>query len=441
MPRKDRTMDDNRRAQRPSAAPGALVRHLASMNRMDRLFVLALLLMAPVFGLVTMETVYAKAALRTFSVPILVAEVTMLVVAAKALASRNWAGFELSSTAKILGALWATSITISLLGAEFRPGEAQLRFTMTILHFCFGVIVWGYLTQNPGMRRDCLVAAAAGLGLLFVLAYCFGLWNSGNSEFRWTLFGVGVSNIRHYGYLSLVLTGIAGGLWLNAPDRTDEAWPALLFFLGVFMIMWTGGRGAFIALLVQLSVLLAIGPSGRRLAFAGRALAALAVATLLAAAWVPAQHFGPLNIFLRLDTGTLPGEEYTTGRAEMWRQTAAAIPEHPWFGYGEAQFRKAIPAARGFSNHPHNLILQLLLQWGVIGTGLLAAILARLAWKARSLLKSPTELTYPCVALITGLLAVSMVDGPFFYALPTVLFLLALAILLAEAGNGGTFRK
>lgn len=420
----------------PQAASGPFV---------DRLFVLGFLLMAPLLALLTIQEVYTPLALRTYALPVLALELALCVAAFAASPKDRSLSQRLSPAAKALGALWFISVTVSLLGAQYNPTGGQIRYAMTVLHIFFAVALWMHLSDRPALRRDCLVAAASGLGVLIVIAFAFGVWSAGRTDFPWTTFGIGVSNIRHYGYLALALTGIAAGLWLTAEKGRAEALPAGLFFLGTFMIMWTGGRGAFLALLVQLAALVFLAPAGQRATFGMRLLAVIVVATLLAGIYVPAKHFGPLNIFLRLDTGAMPGEEYMTGRAEIWRQTAARIPEHLWFGYGEAQFRLVVPAARGVYNHPHNLPLQLLMQWGLIGTGLLIAILARLAWKAWPLLKKPSPLTYPAAAVITGLLAVSMVDGPLFYALPTAMFALALAVLVAEAQDGAvereTFRK
>lgn len=434
-------MVDDRQPQAPPVGQDGLLQGFANGSAKDRLFVLLLALMSPLLAILTIEPDYTRQAMRTYSLPVLVIELVMVILALPAAGRIGQDHLQLSPGTRLLGGLWLCSMIISLWGAEFNPVGAQLRFAMTVLHVFFGVAIWAYLSDRPQLRRDCLLAAALGLGLVVVMAYGVGLWNAGRPDFAWTRFGVAVTNIRHFGYLSLGLTGIAAGLWLTVPKGRQEVLPAALFFVGAFMIMWAGGRGAFIALLVQMGVLLVLAPAGLRLAMGARLLATIVIATLLAGIYVPAPNFGPLRIFLRLDAGAMPGEEYTSGRADIWRQTAAAIPQHPWFGYGEAQFRKVIPASLDVLNHPHNLFLQLLMQWGVIGTGLLVAILARLGWQTRRLFKSPTAQTYPCVAVIAGLLAVSMVDGPFFYALPTVLFLLAFAILVAEAGKAGTFRK
>lgn len=405
------------------------------------LFVVPFFLMAPLLALLTMDPAQAPSAMRSISIPVLVAELAVIILVLQRTPPGKSIVDLVSPTARIMGGLWIAAMLVSMLGAEYDPGSARLHFILKLLHGLFAVTVWSHLSAHPQLRRDCLTATAMGLGIFVVIAYAFGLWNAGRTDFFWTYFGVGVTNIRHFGYISLGLTGLSAGLWLTAPKGRDEALPAALFFLGSFLLMWSGGRGAFIALLIQMAVILAIAPADRRITFSLRLLGLLVIATILAGIYVPAPHFGPLNIFLRLDTGALPGEEFMSGRAEVWRQTAARIPAHPWFGYGEAQFRLVVPAARGFYNHPHNLPLQLLMQWGMIGTALLAAILARLGWKALPLLKAPTALTYPAVAVITGLLAVSMVDGPFFYPLPTVLFLLALAVLVAEASDAKAFRK
>jgi len=405
------------------------------------LFVLPFFLMTPLLALSTMDPQLAPSAMRTFSIPVLAAELAVILLVMQRTPPGRSLYRQISLPARILAVLWILAMGVSAIGAQYDPSGAQFHFLLKLLHGFFGVALWSQLSAEPHLRRQCLVAVAAGLGSYAVIAYGFALWNAAQPDFPWSRFGVGVTNIRHVGYLSLGLTGIAAGLWVTAAKGRDEVLPATLFFLGCFLLMWSGGRGAFIALMIHLAVLLTLASPGRRLSLMWRLLAVLVVATMLAGIYVPNKHFGPLNIFLRFDASTLPGEEYSSGRTEMWRQTADWITRQPWFGYGEGQYRYAVPAARGFSNHPHNLPLQLLMQWGVVGTAMLTALLVRLGWKALPLLKAPTALTYPCTAIVTGLLAVSMVDGPFFYALPVVIFLLAIATLLAEAQDHRTFRK
>lgn len=398
-------------------------------------------MMAPLLALLTMDLDLVYSHTRYFSTPVLLAELIVILLALQRHPQGTSLFSELGLSSRLLGGLWLAAILVSMAGAEWSPHRAQLHTAITLLHAYFALAVWSTLKANDRLRHDCLLATAIGVGVFSVIAYCFSLWNMDKTDFPWARFGVGVTNVRHLGYISLTLTGISAGLWMTARRGRAELLPATLFFVGAFLLMWSGGRGAFVALLIQLGFLLIIAPTERRIRLGVCFAAALVIATVLAGIYVPGSSFGPSNIFLRIDPVATSSERYLSGRGEVWRQTVALIPQQLWFGYGEAQFRWLVPAANGHYNHPHNLALQLMMQWGVVGTFLFAAIMVRLGWKTLPLFKAPTALTYPCLAVMTGLLAVSMVDGPFFYPLPTVLFLLALATLIAETDKAATFRK
>jgi O-antigen ligase len=252
------------------------------------------------------------------------------------------------------------------------------------------------------------------------------VWNE--PVFRWHNFGPGVANVRQLGFYGLALSGLAIGMLAGRP-RPHVCWPQILMLLGgYYMINWSGGRGAFAAGLTASVVVVAMTQPGRRWDIARVAIACFLAAMPLSMILVPHPLWGIESILGRV-VPTADLERYSSGRVEMWMQTAAAVSERPWFGHGQGQFRYQIPAALSLNNHPHNSVLQFAYDWGVIGA---SALIAALAGSIRtSGLKAgadaPTAL--PAVGALSGLGVMSLVEGSFYHAYPVMVSLVCLAVL------------
>ena len=414
-----------------SSIPGSLAD--GAGKPIDWLVVLPIFLMLPLLGLLTLEVVGTPKIIRSLSVPVLVLEIVIIFAALARKPDNTSFLSRISRSSKVLAGVWLAAIIISQLLAEVDPARARLHLLLTMLHLFFGVALWNLFNDWPQLRRQCMMAMAAGLAVFAAIAYGYALSLAGAVDHPWTLFGMGVTNIRHLGYFALCLTGLAAGLHLTAQSSREGNLTLLLLFTGFFLLMWSGGRGAFVALIIQLGALTVMASKPQRLPFLGKVMGLLVIATLLAALYVPNKHLGPLNIFLRLDAADDTGATFLAGRGVLWEQTIAAIPDRLWFGHGEAQLRLALPAARELYNHPHNLFLQLLFQWGVVGSLACVAFFGRLIWVSLPRILARQPVTLPAVAVGTGLVAVAMVDGPFFYAVPSAVAALALAAMASQA--------
>ena len=423
-------------SERQSASASQLWTFVHSSASRYWMIIAAFVLLSPSFALLTMRTEYHQNDLRTLALPVL----AFLVVIALAAFLQRPGRYRLLEGAKpttlMLVTLFVGSMVVSLNGADANPYLAQLNYFITLLQMLFGAALWCLFREVPELREKCLAAMACGLGLHVVIAYAFAVAMAGSTDFEWVRFGVGVTNIRHLGYIAVCLTGLAGGLYLAAQNPTDRRIFAGLFFLGTFFVMWSGGRGAFAAFVVQLVALGALAPTERRWTFAAVATAITVAATIAAAIYVPDPRFGPDNIFFRINPMADGEADYLANRGEIWRQTMAMIPDRMWFGYGEGQFIGLVSATEQKLNHPHNLFLQLLFQWGVFGTLAVAAYLGALVLPKIGNILRAERVGLVAAGVAIGLGALSMVDGPFFYSLPLSVFVLCIAALAASPAAG-----
>jgi hypothetical protein len=135
-----------------------------------------------------------------------------------------------------------------------------------------------------------------------------------------------------------------------------------------------------------------------------------------------------------VDAISQTGTEMLSGRREVWTFAAIAIQQNWLWGYGPAIMGQ-IPEYQGLPfRHPHNIVLQVLLHWGIIGTVLiLAAVMSFLPSVLKALKEQPILSLVPLCLLATMCIH-ALVDGGLFYPFSTVIAVIAFARLEAIGG-------
>lgn len=138
--------------------------------------------------------------------------------------------------------------------------------------------------------------------------------------------------------------------------------------LGVALVA-AGSRGPVLGAIVGLVVLLSLALTDRAsrsrlLLLAGCGI----VAALLVGQLLPGQSISRSLSFL---TGSGSGLS-SNGRSALWSQAYSLFRDHPLFGIGTGGFF----AANGVEHYPHNLLLEVAAELGVLGLALVIAFLA-----------------------------------------------------------------
>jgi O-antigen ligase len=147
------------------------------------------------------------------------------------------------------------------------------------------------------------------------------------------------------------------------------------------MLLLTGSRTALFGLGVSLLL-----PSLMRGAVGLTVLASVIAGSLVAVAYPDLVHAVVVAVAAGFSrTGHAAEITTFTGRIEIWRACVAIWWLAPWFGYGLGSPRTVIPDAWSFrwggsTGSAHNFVLESLLSFGVVGTALLLAFVAALAW-------------------------------------------------------------
>lgn len=128
----------------------------------------------------------------------------------------------------------------------------------------------------------------------------------------------------------------------------------------------------------------------------------------------------------------------SSGRVQLWLDAMHLMMNHPWLGAGPMM--TALDSASKISAHPHNFVLQLLAEWGIPFTLLLAVggIFGMLKWRAlvRSSPIDRAPLALPIAASLSAGAVAGLFDG--LIVMPVSLVYMSL-VLSAYAGLWRTF--
>jgi O-antigen ligase len=234
------------------------------------------------------------------------------------------------------------------------------------------------------------------------------------------------ANVRHFGYLGYLAAGSSLALSIHSPRLAATG--LLLCTAAVYGIVQLGSRGALLGwagFAATGTLLLTSSQRWRFVIFAGACtVAAIGLVWIAGDLGLAAGS----SLIERAGSGDLTSG---TGRLSLWADVLRAIAKRPWWGYG--------PDGHGLlqccgtygpyvarTSQPHNVILQLLEEFGIVGGVLIAALLIVLVRRQVSsarwitLVRANTDAAL-LSAVLAGLFAFGMVDGPFYYPVPLMI--------------------
>jgi O-antigen ligase len=350
---------------------------------------------------------------RSYAAPILAVEIAVIVISLIE-------GYRLARPSHATSACLAALLIVAwrgALGAE-NAGASILFTAIWYLHLAYGFAFANLLVRNRVDRHEPVQAIVAGhaIFLLLFVAFIVLHYDPGRD---WVHTVPAFNNIRWFGYYCAAVAGLcAWGLTRGTRSYFIAGTVALAAAL------WTGSRGALVAVMGGYLVAYALFPFMRKgvVRFAAMIFAAI-VLSVIASTILPLGDQGPI----RLLTGN--GDN---GRFDLWLKAITAIEQRPWLGWGEAQFNHLISPLT--YAQPHNVILQILLAWGVCGGFLVAILSGRLALR---ILRSTTEDDAPYLLAMLTIAVFSLIDGSLYHVQSVSTFALCIAAL-GSAGAGSS---
>jgi hypothetical protein len=215
-------------------------------------------------------------------------------------------------------------------------------------------------------------------------------------------------------------------LWLIAGALT---WGAVL---------WSGGRGPLLALAAGFGGWFCLRANDRKPLAVAVTLQLLAGLAVSAAFWTPRPELGWWHAFARTaaaasQPGAVNMSALSSTRTDFWRESAQRAARSPWIGHGPDAYRFLTPKLDG--QQPHNVVLQLWLDLGLLGAlpalALLGGIVMRGSWRAR--VTDTGDPLAPWVALLTTLIVAGLLDGIFYHVLTLLPVMLAFGVVLLSS--------
>ena len=245
-----------------------------------------------------------------------------------------------------------------------------LHSVLWIIHLVFALsLLFEFSRARPGGHDGdgFLGWHAIGLAVLGI----FTAWRFTNpppvdslpfGEILWRGAIPGFIDVRHLGsWAGALAAGFAIRILFGMPDARLW-WARLCYFLAAAMTIWSGTRAAVLAIIFVTFVFLMC---LRRLpAWKKTGWAALASVLACGAAYILVWDRPPFWLITFSELAS--AEELTKTRAIMWGRTVQLWLQSPWLGLGTGSiFWEYGPDMT--PTQPHNVALQFLVSWGVIG--------------------------------------------------------------------------
>ena len=313
------------------------------------------------------------------------------------------------------------------------PTLAVVRQVEWLIHGAFGIALWAYLTAHEDWRTRLIQCIVNGF-LLYAVVLTYILFQVPDPEtYPWTAGILGFANVRHFGHFTTIALIAAYAPFLRVErGKNGLAVPFCILTVIYAYLVWSGGRGPFLGILCTFLVLLSLGqlPNWRRLMLVS-SLAFVLGTTISIPFTPPDTSFGAFRFLVR-STTIEDANAFSSGRAELWERSAGIIQQHPLFGIGPDQFRETLGGSPTIFFHPHNGLLQAVLEWGLPGGILFWGMLVAMIVAGYRRLKTQYDPeTLIGLGLTLTLLFVSMVSGTLYFAMPLCALSIAFALMFS----------
>lgn len=299
---------------------------------------------------------------------------------------------------------------------------------------------------KPHLHQKLIYCLFTGTwALMLLLAYAYFI-DGGPGSLRWPQFPPFLGNIRIMGMLiSVVLLAAIIMFLFENKSKLRAAFLAINILLFAAFLIWTASRMSVLAVIISLSLIFTLsqfwlGGLGKKFT--------LVVLILFLSAPLGQKFSLPWGGFERIINSATTSmeadgslERFSSGRITLWRVSLSAIKESPIFGraplaflFLEERFQSEKPGREWYS---HNIVIDWLLEWGVIGTGLFILFLLTIAkaiikqLKQRILSKDTAWLT--AVSSIMVLTITGMADSTYFVMLSVIILATSFAAILLPA--------
>jgi O-antigen ligase len=313
----------------------------------------------------------------------------------------------------VLASFFLLGLMLIQLGISPDPAYGNTKvqlYVADVLIFFVGAIFVGSRRRDARLLLTAMLIVTAAGGLLFLFELVTGSAQqviNGRFSLAAQEYPIDLGRASADGLLLAIYFLVTGTRsWARAAV-------ALITPVLLIAMVAAGSRGPVVAFAIGLIALLALSASNprarRRLAFAGATLALAAIVLPLA---LPSSSIGRA---LSTIVGSASGVS-SNGRSDLWSAAISAFAQHLPLGIGTGGFAATSAAISAGVQYPHNLILEVASELGLVGLLALVAVLVGLAVRLARLYQSalgPDRLTSTVIiALFLTAVTNSFVSEP-----------------------------
>ncbi|MCD6184683.1 MAG: O-antigen ligase family protein [Deltaproteobacteria bacterium] len=267
--------------------------------------------------------------------------------------------------------LWYILITISFLNSPYdliNKNLALHRYAETIAHIVFFFFIREELTNTELPLYPILIAIPLSTLYVEIIFVLFYLLSPENISSVWLGYPPLNSNIRHTGMQ--IMAGLSVLLAAAIPFASAKKKSLLLVLTTSLLwafLFWTGGRGAILSTFICSIFILIISFKYYPDFISTFKIISVSMITgfFLGEFFSCFEWNGLLHSISRSINATTI-DKLSAGRIEIWKTALVTIKSHLLLGVGPQGY--IFMPNNIYPNHPHNLFLQFLLEWGIVGT-------------------------------------------------------------------------
>jgi len=320
---------------------------------------------------------------------------------------------------------------------------AQDRYIQTFTHVLFFIFVWDFFNRyKPPLTWLFYTIAASSLYVvaLFPIEY-FSIPDFDGHV--WMHDPPGNPNIRHTCYQAEAALGFFFAYFIKKYNLELSDYIIVVFLAILWgFIFWLGGRGSIVSISASAALIwlvLYIKDLNSKM-FLLISLCTIFIGIILSESLSVTYWNGFSGIQQRFITAHSLNE-LSAKRIDLWITTWDTVKNSPTFGLGPQGYISMPNRVMGVQ--PHNIFLQFLIEWGVLGSILFLSLLTKAFWAGfkTHILDNKADInrfSLAAGAVITTLSIHSLVDGTYYHPQPSVYLAIAFAIWIIPSYNKKT---
>lgn len=339
---------------------------------------------------------------------------------------------------KLAGLLLVIGLFVSSLLISRMPSVSLTISLLTLVHLRFALAVYALSLasrdEDFGALLFWLVVGLVPLTLLTIWRFSFPppAHEVFGGVIEWASALPGFINVRHFGsWTGAVAAGLLVSLLFSTPPRW-MGWSQAAYVFAAALTIWSGTRGALFGMGVATAVLALL--SRRMPSFRAIGIVATLTGVACMLAWLLLWEYDTAFL-LWVPADAQSPDTLTGGRLVLWSATFDRWLQSPLFGWGSGSVFWEVNIGWAHTQ-PHNLFLQFLISWGMVGAAGALWLLAR-ALGAASSFAARQPRFYPILGMLFCLLAMSLIEGMLHYPrfIEPIFALLAMLLAARQRSN------